>query len=153
MERLPYAALLEALMQKAAFETVTHLPKPNQLRITGRNHPNRWSFFLPVIYTLHRTAGRDGNWSCDISKQYIIHNDRIKYSWRLIFQGDNLPEKYDYIASVVRGAAQPARVEVDEVLLPGYKGHEVRGGVNEKGKGVASADSAPMILSGRGRKR
>lgn len=149
MSAPPYIDLLEALKQKASFETLTHMPKASQLRITGRNHPDRWSFFLPVIYTLQRTAAKDEHWSCDVSKQYFIRNDRIVYTWRLIFQGEDLASKYGYIANVVRGAPNPARVEVDEVMLPGYKVGDVRGGVNDKGKGVASAGSAPMILSRR----
>jgi hypothetical protein len=149
MAQPPYVALLEVLKQKAGFETLTHTPKEAQLRITGRCHPDRWGFFLPVIYTLQRTADKDGSWSCDISKQYFIRNDRIVYCWRLIFQSDNINEKYSYLANVVRGAPNPTRVEVEEVLLPGYKVGDIRGGVNEKGKGVSSADSAPMILSRR----
>jgi len=148
----PYVGLLNALHQKAGFETVTHTTKAsNQLRLTGRCHPERWAFFLPVIYTLHRAASKDGSWSCDVSKQYFIRNERLVYCWRLIFQSEDIAEKFDYLANVVRSAANPARVEVDEVMLPGYKPGDVRGGVNDKGKGVASAGSAPMILTGRGR--
>lgn len=146
----PYANLLAVFHHKAGFETVTHTQKANQLRITGRCHPDRWGFFLPVIYTLQRTAEKDGTWSCDISKQYFIRNDRIVYAWRLIFQSEGLSERYEYIANVVRGAPNPTRVEVEEVLLPGYKPGDVRGGVNAKGKGVASTGSVPMIISGRG---
>lgn len=151
MEQVPYKELLDVLKQKAGFETLTHTCKTGQLRVTGRCHPDRWSFFLPVIYTLQRTADKDGSWSCDISKQYFIRNDRIVYCWRLIFQSQNMTaEVYSYLANVVRGAPSPARVEVNEVLLPGHKPGDIRGGVNAKGKGVASADSAPMILSRRG---
>src|SRR6478609_7794847 len=149
MAQLPYSALLASLQQKAGFETLTHTLKPSQLRITGRCHPDRWGFFLPVIYTLQRTAEKDGAWSCDISKQYFIRNDRIVYCWRLIFQSADIEERFDYFSNVVRGAPNPNRVEVDEVLLPGYRPGDVRGGVNAKGKGVASAGAAPMILSGR----
>ncbi len=149
MSRPAYADLLDVLQQKAGFTTLTHTPKASQLRITGRCHPDRWGFFLPVIYTLQRTALKDAHWSCDISKQYFIRNDRLVYTWRLIFQSEGLEEKYAYIANVVRGAPNPSRVEVEEVLLPGYKVGDVRGGVNDKGKGVASAGSAPMILSKR----
>lgn len=149
MTQPAYSVLLSALQQKAGFQALTHVVKANQLRITGRCHPDRWGFFLPVIYTLQRTAEKDGAWTCDISKQYFMHNGRIVYCWRLIFQSDGINEKFSYFANVVLGAPNPTRVEVDEVLLPGYKPGDVRGGVNAKGKGVASAGAVPMIISGR----
>lgn len=141
-----------ALAQKTAFEVVTEVETEKQLRISGRVHPSQWNFFVPVIYALIKAQNTPGNlWTCDISKQYIIHVNRILYSYRVIFQGEALAAQYASIVSTIRGAARPSRVEITEMLLPGSKPGDVRGGINAKGKGTAGADTTPMILSRKGR--
>lgn len=146
------ADVFAALAQKSGFQVVeekeTPAEAPRQLRIMGRNHIERWPFFLPVIHRLLTLSGKSG-WTCDISKQYVAHEERVAYGWRIIFQSDNLSEKYAEISSAIRSAPSPARVELSSVPLPGYKPGQLRGGINEKGKGVASAGSLPMALTRR----
>lgn len=136
------------LMQKCAFEVLDEQESPKQLRIMGRSHRDRWPFFLPVIHKLLKTSKKPGNpWTCDISKMYIENNDKVFYTWRLIFQSADLAAQYANIISVIRSADQPARVELDRVLLPGYKEGDVRGGVNAKGKGASTAGTLPMAVT------
>lgn len=140
-----------AMAQMSGFEIVKENETATQLRILGRNPSDRWPFLLPVIYILRKTETNPAcRWKCDISKEYILANDRILYAWRFIFKAENLAEYYGEIAATIRSAARPARVEVESMTLPGYKPGQVRGGVNARGKGVAAADSIPMILSRRG---
>lgn len=140
-----------ALTQKTGFEVITPSELPNQLRIVGRCHPNQWNFFVPVIHVLLNTAAAEGSkWTCDISKQYVIRGTRVLYNYRLIFQGENLRECYGLIIATIRSASRPARSEVTEMLLPGSKPGDIRGGVNAKGKGVSSAGSLPLALTRRG---
>lgn len=136
------------LMQKCAFEVLDEQEKPNQLRIMGRSQRDRWPFFLPVIRRLLMTSKKPGSpWTCDISKMYIEQNEKVFYTWRLIFQGTDLRTQYANIISTIRSAEQPARVELDRQLLPGYKEGDVRGGVNAKGKGASSAGTMPMAVT------
>lgn len=140
-----------ALAQMSGFEVVKENETATQLRIMGRNHPDRWPFLLPVIFTLRKAEKKPTcRWKCDISKEYFEANDRILYAWRFIFKADNLAEYYGDIISTIRSAPRPARVEVESMTLPGYKPGQVHGGVNARGKGVAAADSIPMILTRRG---
>lgn len=141
--------VIAALAQKTGFEMVTEKETEKQYRFTGRCHPSRWSFLLPVVYQLHRDSTAPSAWKNDISKQYILFQDRVLYCWRFIFEHESIASQYEGIVRAIRSAPLPARVEVTEVLLPGYKAGDIRGGVNAKGKGAASAGTSPMILNRR----
>ena len=139
------ANVYAALMQKCGFEVLEELEGAKQLRISGRSHQDRWAFFAPVIYQLLTTSDKPGNpWTLDISKKYIIHGDKIRYVWRLIFQSPDLAAQYQNIVAAIMSSPQPARVELTRQLLPGYKEGDVRGGVNARGKGSQSAGSPVM---------
>lgn len=146
------ADVYAALMQKCGFEVLEEQEGAKQLRIMGRSQRERWPFFLPVIHRLLKTSKAAGNpWTCDISKMYLENNDKVFYTWRIIFQSADVKAQYANIVGAIRSAPQPARVELDRQLLPGYKPGDVRGGVNAKGKGVSSAGSLPMAMTrGRG---
>lgn len=147
----PRAAVLLALTARSGFEVLTEDEKQQQLRITGRSYPNQWNLFLPVIAKL-LTVGDDASvpWTCDISKQYVLHRGKVAYSWRLIFRSENgIVGQYASIAGAINAAPRPQRVELTEALLPGYKAGDIRPGVNAKGKGASTAGSAPMILDRR----
>lgn len=139
------------LTRKGGLEVISHKDLPAQLRIMGRCHPDRWNFFLPVIHRL-LTFSEDPaiGWTVDISKPYLLRNDRVLFAWRLIFQAPNIETQYASIVDIVAGSAGPTRVELTSQPLPGYKPGDVRGGVNAKGKGSSSAGSLPMALT-RGR--
>lgn len=139
------ANVYAALMQKCGFEVLEELENAKQLRISGRSHRDRWGFFAPVILQLLEAEEKPGaTWTCDISKKYIKHNGKILYTWRLIFQGNDLAKQYPSIISTIMASAQPARVELTRQLLPGYKEGDVRGGVNARGKGSQTAGSPVM---------
>ena len=140
-----------ALAQKADFEKINDTETEGRLRFTGRCPASRWPFLMLVIFELNK-LNDGGQINFDISKLYINDRGRLKYSWRVIIQAPELATKYQLVVDHIRRAALPARAEVDEVLLPGYKRGQVRGGVNDKGKGASAGGSAPMIVSGRGRR-
>lgn len=137
-----------ALLKKCGLEILDEAEAAKQLRFTGRIAIERFPFFVPVIHALLINSDKPGTpWTCDISKKYILRNGKVLYTWRFIFQGAELHTSYGSIASLITHAGAPARVEVMSQLLPGYKPGDVRGGVNAKGKGTASADTLPMVLT------
>jgi len=141
------ADIYAALAKKCAFEVVQDNETARQLRIVGRCHYERWPFLLPVVHTLLSHSVQDTvPWTCDISKQYTIRDGKVLYGWRIIFQGDALSRSYEQIVAVINSAQRSARVELESVLLPGYKPGQTRGGVNAKGKGASSAGSVPMAI-------
>ena len=142
--------IFTALAQKTDFQVTSETETEGRLRFIGRCHPNRWQFFALVIFELNKlNAG--GEVSFELSKLYLNHESQLRYTWRVIIQGTDLASKYQLVVDHIRRAPLPARAEVDEVLLPGYKRGQVRGGVNAKGKGASAGGSAPMIVTGRGR--
>ncbi len=137
-----------ALAKRGAFEVLQENETPSQLRISGRCQLDRWPFFGPIIHTLISASDKPGSpWTCDVSKKYIILNDKLLYTWRLIFQGQDLASQYPSIIATIMNAPRPGRVEVTSQLLPGYKPGDVRGGVNERGKGSAPAGTVPMAVT------
>lgn len=140
-----------ALTRKSGFEVISGKELPNQLRVMGRCHPDRWNFFLPVVHNL-LTFSEDPNvgWTVDISKPYLLREGRVLFAWRLIFQAPQVLEQYGSIVDAIGGSAGPTRVELTSQLLPGYRPGDVRGGINAKGKGSSAAGSLPMALT-RGR--
>lgn len=145
------ANVYAALMRKSGFEVLEEHETAKQLRISGRSHLDRWPFFAPVIFQLLSASEKHGNpWTCDISKKYIVHNSKILYMWRLIFQSADLAPQYPSIVAAITSAPQPARVELTRQLLPGYQPGDVRGGRNERGKGSAPAGT-PVLAQTRQR--
>lgn len=146
------ANIYAALAQKSGFEVLEENETPKQLRISGRSHLDRWAFFAPVIYQLISASEKPGSpWTCDVSKRYIVHNQKILYTWRLIFQSPDLAAQYQNIVATIMSSARPARVELTSQLLPGYQPGDVRGGRNEKGKGSAPAGTPVLAQQMRGR--
>lgn len=143
------ADVYAALARRSGFEVIQETETDGQLRVVGRLATARWAFFVPIVFVLLKASKTPGHaWACDISKQYIEANDQVRYAWRLIFQAsDGIARHYGDISSVIRSAPAPARVEVNSIRLPGYKEGQVRGGVNEKGKGVSAVGSLPLALT------
>lgn len=143
------ADVYAALARKSGFEVLRENETPNQLRIMGRSLIDRWPFFSLVVFRLINLSQTPGNpWTCDISKQYLVSGERIRYSWRLIFQAPGeLAAQYGAIARAILETPAPARAEVTSITLPGYKPGQVRGGVNAKGKGAEVAGTLPMALT------
>lgn len=148
------ADVYAALLQKSGLEVLQEKETDKQLRIMGRSPVERWPFFLPVIDRLLRVSDTPGGaWTCDISKQYMRRNDKVLYAWRLIFQAPTgLAAQYENIASVIRSAPAPSRVEVTSMLLPGHKKGQIRGGVDAKGKGASKAGTLPMAITRGGQR-
>jgi hypothetical protein len=141
-----------ALAKKSGFEVLQESETPKQLRVMGRSYLEKWPFFLPIVHKLLTTSGMPGNgWTCDISKQYFLSDGRVLYGWRFIFQSADLPAQYPSIVLAINSAPRPQRVELESQPLAGYKPNQIRGGVNEKGKGASSAGSAPLIIARQGR--
>ncbi len=142
--------LFNVLVQRTGLTVVEEREREKQLRFLCRVSPKQWAFFGPIVRSLILTSEKPGNpWTCDISKLYMVRNDKVLYIWRIVFQGEAISTKYASMIAAIQAAPRPQRVELQSQLLPGYRPGDVRGGVNEKGKGVSSADSSPMILTSR----
>jgi hypothetical protein len=87
----------------------------------------------------------------DISKNYFLFEDRMRYAWRFIFQGEKVDDVLGDICATIVSAPQPARVEVSSMILPGYKPGQVRGGQNAKGKGASYGSEAVVGRAAVGR--
>jgi|SRR5690606_34152141 len=135
--------LYSLLRKKACFEVVKETYKPTQLRVIGRVVNNQFNFWLPTMYQLLKVSSApDADWTCDISKQYLLHNDSVRYAWRLIFQANDLERQLPAVIATVANAPNPSRVEVSSFVLPGYQKDQIRGGQNARGKGATALGSA-----------
>jgi hypothetical protein len=141
--------IYKALAKKCGFEVVQEIETNDRLKVIGRCSLDRWSFLLPVIHALLTASEQASQWSCDISKNYILNEGKVLYCWRIIFQGTPIVSSYVKILSVIDSASRPARVELDSMLLPGCKPNQVRGGVNARGKGSSSIGEFPLILQSK----
>jgi len=140
-----------ALARKSGFEVVQQRETANQLWLMGRSHPDRWGFFSLLINELLVASDEHAEipWTCDVSKKYLRRGEQLVFGWRLIFQATQVQAQYPSIIAVIQRAPRPEAVELQSQLLPGYKPGDVRGGVNDKGKGSSSAGSLPQILQRR----
>src|SRR3972149_5020823 len=130
------ADLYKALAAKCGFEVVQETPTEKRLRLVGRLHKDRWPFFLPVLHRL-MTQARKGDWTVDISKNYFLFEDRVRFGWRFIFESQDLTKSLDDIILTIMSAPSPSRVEITSMTLPGHKPDVMRGGVNARGKGAS----------------
>ena len=139
-----------ALTRKSGFEVLQGKESAGQLRFMGRSHIDRWNFFLLVIDKLLAASDNVNiEWTVDISKQYMRRDGLVLYGWRFIFQAPAISKSYESIISTIVSAPSPSRIELQSQLLPGYKPGDIRGGVNERGKGASAAGSVPMAMSRR----
>lgn len=133
------------LKQRAAFELVTETPSAQQVRLVGRVDKNRQSFWTMAVHHLMKVARASGNeWTCDISRQYILDGDDLRYAWRIIIQTKNVQKFLSELPGILESTPRPSRVELDSYVLPGYKAGQSREGINSKGKGAQSAMS-PVV--------
>jgi hypothetical protein len=132
--------LLRVLMQKAGFQVVGQPTKgATQLRIVGRLPDNKGmgQWLLVVDQLLARAE--QATWKVDISKQYLRRDGKLRFGWRLIFQGESLEADMQNIAAAVVSAPRPARVEVTEVPLLGASPDRNNGAATGKGAGPSGS--------------
>lgn len=145
--------IVKALNGRCGFEVVDGSSRPDQIRMLGRVPKNHQAFWLLVAQNiLTVSAASGGKWSCDISKQLLLREGTIKYAWRLIIQAKNVATMNADIVKSILTAPRPANVQIEEMLLPGYKPGQSRNEYNESGRGAAEITKAvvgPMAMRGR----
>lgn len=135
-------ALIDVLQQRLGFETVKPTITENQIRLAGRvgqAHTRNWVVASQHLLTVQGSAP----WSLDLSKHYFLRAEQMVYTWRLIFQAENIAQYIPHIIGSIQNAPR-ARFEVEEQALPGVKGQ--RAMMNKRGKGASAAGSVPMIV-------
>lgn len=142
------ANLYRALTVKTGFEVVRETPSERQLRVVGRLPKNQINFWLPVVAGLLEASDNPAvGWTVDVSKQYRLAPDGLRYGWRLIFQArTRITEHYSEIIHTINKAPRPSRVELESIPLPGYRPGDSRPELTAGGKGAAPGGSAPLII-------
>jgi hypothetical protein len=111
-----------ALQRKTSFELINEpLETDKQLRLEGRVIDDKmktnianWHLLIVAL-----SDGAPGVWSVDISKKYFRRGNVPIYTWRLIFQGEDLKSKYDVIAKAIVGSPNAAGGQLSEFPLFG----------------------------------
>ncbi len=124
---------LQEALEARSFEVVNANEQTRQLRIMGRvpgdvTSQRNWLLVVDRLLLRAESAG----WSVDASKQYLRHANGLRFAWRLIFQGENLPTHYADIATTIKAAPQSSRVELTEFPLTGSR--QGRGSAGPVGK-------------------
>jgi hypothetical protein len=137
--------LIKVLHQRLGYETVKPTVSANQIRLAGRvgtAHMRNW-----VVAAAHLLQVAEGaTWSLDLSKHYFLRAGQMVYTWRLIFQAENVAQHLPSIIGAINNSPR-ARFEVEEQALPGVNGPRTM--MNKRGKGAASAGSTPMLIRQR----
>ena len=137
--------IVSILTKRVGFEALAVDPSDNQLRLIGRIPPNAQSHWVLVIHKLLVATERT-QWKVDISRFYftrVVGNNqkRLFYSWRVIFQGQNIGQFYKAICACINDAPRPARVELQEFPLTGAQRQ------HQNGKGAYTAETSPLVAS------
>ena len=124
-------------LAKRGFEVVEKKEHPKQLRLMGRV-PNDANIATNWLLVAHRLLTRSemAAWKVDVSKQYILHGNRILYAWRLVFQSENMLAQYADVAGTLRSAPISNRVEVTEFPLSAR--------ANRNGGGTGRGQAGPV---------
>ena len=117
----PLQATCGALVQKAGAELVTVTATEQQVRLTFRvpkgSGGKAWLGLMTQLLRLSRSSP----WTIDISKRYVLldgSDDDMRYSWRIIVQGENLKSFDTGIAGAFKNVRMPG-VQLSEVTLHG----------------------------------
>lgn len=117
----------------AAYEVTSIQITGNTLVATGRvdrgkEGTQKWTDF--VTKALRSVEGR--GWEVDISQKYVIHKGHLKYTWRVILNGQ-IQDMYTHllgkdmaeltlVPDVVRGVAENGKG-----IVPALTSHRIRG--------------------------
>lgn len=138
---------IHLVRSKGHFELIEHDLKDTRAFFLGRvlSPSGMKNGTWPLIaHQLLLMSSGDSPWKVDISRQYFLRNlpqgPKMFYAWRLIFQGEELPQHWGSIVEAVRNAPSPARSEVMEIPLHGGAERNVP----RNGKGAATIGSAQV---------
>lgn len=128
--------LYEALRTKAGVLPVEETKGNGQVKFLARLQPDKLPNWKVVMQRLKK-GEIDASWSIDISKVFFLKNNSangvLVHGWRLIVKAVELDKALLDIAKLVK-AAPNARVELEEVVLPGGGAH--RNYATSGGKGA-----------------
>lgn len=130
------------LASRTGFETLDEQVGPSKLRLVGRVPLNANSQWVLVIHRLLLVSERTP-WKVDVSRFYFIrtvgNNQKLFYTWRLIFDAPQITNHIKSIMDAVHSAPRPSRVELQEIPLHGAQRN------HQNGKGAYAAETTPMV--------
>ena len=128
----------QALKAQAGFEVVGESVTKSQLRITGRVPKPGMRVWLDVVETLLLPI-QGSTCGIDISKQYFVRADGLRFAWRIIIQGEEVASNVELLKSTalsITSKTQGAAVHrVMEMPLIGVGSNRNDAKAN-KGKGA-----------------
>lgn len=110
--------LYTVFFQKAGIEVVEADEKPNKLRLICRLQKSFGDQWKLVMHRL-LTAETGAPWKIDISKKYFLRANQVFYGWRIILDGDSLPQHYETLMAIISSSPTATRAMVEEVPLVG----------------------------------
>lgn len=141
--------LYKALKQKAGLVPAEETPQKSQLKILCRMDSGKMPNWKVIMHRVKK-AEMEATWSIDISKVFFLKNNSkngpLVHGWRVIIKAPDLQGAIDHIAQLVTTAPN-ARVELEEVVLPGGGAHRNYNPSGGKGANMTSGSrgSGPAI--------
>lgn len=134
----------EALRSKAGILPVEETKSSGQVKFLARLQPEKLPNWKVVMQRLKK-AELDATWSLDISKVFFLKNNSpsgiLVHGWRLIVKSVDLDRALQDIIKIVKSAPN-ARVELEEVMLPGGGAHRNYSTAGGKGATLTSGSRA-----------
>ena len=131
--------LLKLLRQRVGFEVVQQQEEPHKIYLMGRVHGHTGN--IRVFFRGLLMAAKSEPWSVDVSQAYVLKSDQLVKGWRMIFQGDHIPEALQQITSLLMSSPVVGVAEVTEFPLAGASIHRNE---NINGKGAAFTGHAAI---------
>lgn len=132
-----------SILARSGFEVVSESSIDKQLRLVGRVDKEKFNVWLASINNLLKTSSKPGcPWSIDISKQYLLVQNSVRFAWRIIIQAEDIEASLEAIITSLSALPKHSAVELDSYLLPGYVDGQERGGQSATGKGATGILSA-----------
>ena len=112
---------IQDALKKFGYAVTSFSASEQQIRLTLRVPANASSQWVLCFRHLLKT-GRDAAWTVDVSRMYFLRGseDKVFYTWRVIFQGQSLREHVPGIVNTILNSPR-ARTEVREIQLVGSR--------------------------------
>jgi len=105
------------LQAKTGFEPLSKDNTADRIRSNGRVRQPNVAIWLQVVERLLMRS-QSAPWKVDISKQYFMQGDELKYSWRIIIQCADVLKYLPDILSTIDSAPMVVNTS-DEIPLHG----------------------------------
>ena len=119
--------LARALESTRMIQSVETSFRPDQVTVLFRvlsGADMAWNSMMIKLLNSEGSQSKDApGWRLDISKKYLLKNDKLVFGWRISLQANDMSYALDTLNAVIKGEVRATpRGELEEMTFTGFEG-------------------------------